>query len=154
MYSSFGGVVLCDGGRKQAAASGIGVQWGRQADKSTFTYTGMESTSCHKMTLRYEKNIAQNLSLFLGWILVNDQTNSKALKTKKQGKIFFSPLILEYEKGNFFVWMLPDFARMTFLQQVFLDEVTSGEKPISFYVNLYQKAHVINPGFPRGKAGY
>ena len=56
--------MLCDGGRKQAAASGIGVHWGRRADKSTFTYTGMESTSCLKMTLRYEKNIVQNLSLF------------------------------------------------------------------------------------------
>jgi hypothetical protein len=58
--------VLCDGGRKQAAVSDIGVQWGRQADKSKFTCTGMESTSCPKMTLRYEKYIVQNLSLFLG----------------------------------------------------------------------------------------
>jgi len=66
VYSSFGGVVLCDSGRKQAAASGIGVQWGRQTDKTTFTYTGMQSTSCPKMTLRYEKNIVQNFSLFLG----------------------------------------------------------------------------------------
>jgi hypothetical protein len=28
--------VLCDGGRKQAGASGIRVQWGRRADKSKF----------------------------------------------------------------------------------------------------------------------
>ena len=69
-------------------------------------------------------------------------------------KIFFSSLILVYEKENFFVWIFPEFARMSFLQQVFLDEVTSGgKKPISLYPNLHQKAHVINPGFPRGKAG-
>ena len=65
-YNSCGGVVLCDGGRKQAAALGIGVQWGRRADKSKFIYIGNESTSCPKMTLRYEKSIVQNLSLFLG----------------------------------------------------------------------------------------
>jgi hypothetical protein len=49
--------------------------------------------------------------------------------------------------------VLPDFVRMSFLQQVFMEEVTSEEKPISVYLNLYQKAHVINPGFPRGMAG-
>jgi len=49
--------------------------------------------------------------------------------------------------------MFPEFARMSFLQQVFLDEVTSGEKPVSVYLKLHQKAHVINPGFPCGKAG-
>lgn len=58
--------MLCDGGRKQTTASGIGVHWGRRTDKSKFTCTGMESTSCPKMTLRYEKSIVQNFSLFLG----------------------------------------------------------------------------------------
>jgi hypothetical protein len=33
-----------------------------------------------------------------------------------------------YDKEHFYVWMFPEFARMSFLQQVFLDEVTSGEK--------------------------
>ena len=43
------------------------------------------------MTLRYEKIIAQNLSLFLGWILVNDQTSSNALKTTKECENNFPP---------------------------------------------------------------
>ena len=105
------------------------------------------------MTLRYEKNIVQNLSLLLGWILVNDQTSSNALKTTIQRENIFLPTDSVYEKEHFFVWMFPDFARMSFSQQVLLDEVTSGEKPISVYLKLYQKAHVINPGFPRVKAG-
>lgn len=66
VYTSCGRVLSCNGGRKQAAAYDIGVQWGRRADKSKFACTGMESTSCTKMTLRYEKSIVQNLSLFLG----------------------------------------------------------------------------------------
>jgi hypothetical protein len=155
MYNSCGGVVLCDGGRKQAAASGIGVQWGRHTDKGKFTCTGMEYTSCSKMTLRYEKSIVQNLPLFLGWFLVNDETSRNALKTTKECKNILLVSVSVYEKEHFFVWMFADFARMSFLTTgVFGWSYVRGEKkPISVYLKFHQKAHVINPGFPRGEAG-